>query len=131
VLLDAEGQRALHELLPRVTLLTPNIPETAALLGQPPADTSEALIEQAWRLLALGPAAVLLKGGHGTTAEAVDYLVDAQAVHTLASQRLPGTKRGTGCQLASGIAAGLAMGLSLREACEASREQVLQRLSAP
>jgi hydroxymethylpyrimidine/phosphomethylpyrimidine kinase len=131
VLLDAEGQRALYELLPRVTLLTPNIPETAALLGQPPADTSEALIDQARRLLALGPAAVLLKGGHGTTAEAVDYLVDAQAVQPLASQRLPGTKRGTGCQLASGIAAGLAMGQSLREACEVSREQVLQRLSAP
>jgi hydroxymethylpyrimidine/phosphomethylpyrimidine kinase len=131
MLLSAEGQRALRELLPRVTLLTPNIPEAAALLGEAPAGNPEALIGQARRLLALGPAVVLLKGGHDTGEEAVDHLVDAQAVQRLRSRRLPGTRRGTGCQLASGIAAGLAVGLQVAAACERARDHVLQRLSAP
>jgi hydroxymethylpyrimidine/phosphomethylpyrimidine kinase len=131
VLLSTEGQRALAEMLPRVTLLTPNLPEAAALLGQAPADTPEGLIGHARQLLARGPAAVLLKGGHGSGEAAVDHLVDAHAVQTLSSPRLPGTRRGTGCQLASGIAAGLAMGLPLREACERARGQVLLRFSAP
>jgi hydroxymethylpyrimidine/phosphomethylpyrimidine kinase len=130
-LLSGEGQSALAELLPRVALLTPNIPETAMLLDEPPADTAEDLIRQGRRLLALGPAAVLLKGGHGSGAAAADYLVDLREVQTLTSRRLRGTKRGTGCQLAAGIAAGLALGLSLREACERARTGVLQRLSTP
>jgi hydroxymethylpyrimidine/phosphomethylpyrimidine kinase len=129
-LLDALGRHALRELLPRVTLLTPNIPESAALLGKPAATTPQALIGQAWQLLDLGPAAVLLKGGHGSGSEAVDYLVDREEVQTLVSPRLPGTARGTGCQLSTGIAAGLAAGLPLRLACERARDAVLSRLSA-
>jgi hydroxymethylpyrimidine/phosphomethylpyrimidine kinase len=130
VLLAPAGQRALKELLlPRVTLLTPNIPEAAALLGEPVAQDDEALIGQAQRLLALGPAAVLLKGGHGSGAQAVDYLVEPRRVQLLACQRLPGTRRGTGCTLASGVAAGLAAGYSLREACERARAYVLTRLA--
>jgi hydroxymethylpyrimidine/phosphomethylpyrimidine kinase len=116
-------------LLPRVTLLTPNIPEAAALLAEPVAQDAEALIGQAQRLLVLGPAAVLLKGGHGSGAEAVDYLVEPRRVQCLASRRLPGTQRGTGCTLASGIAAGLAAGCSLQEACERARTHVLARLA--
>ncbi|MGH8261627.1 MAG: bifunctional hydroxymethylpyrimidine kinase/phosphomethylpyrimidine kinase, partial [Steroidobacteraceae bacterium] len=65
ILLDDEGLAVLRErLLPRVTLLTPNVPEAAALLDEKPAASASALDAQAQRLLDLGPRAVLLKGGH-------------------------------------------------------------------
>jgi hydroxymethylpyrimidine/phosphomethylpyrimidine kinase len=130
VLLAVDGRQALGvQLMPRVTLLTPNIPEAAAMLDEPVADTSEALITQGQRLRALGAAAVLLKGGHADGPEAVDYLIEAQGVRALTSPRLSGTRRGTGCTLASGVAAGLAAGLDLLAACERARAYVLARLS--
>jgi hydroxymethylpyrimidine/phosphomethylpyrimidine kinase len=74
---------------------------------------------------------VLLKGGHASGDEAVDHLVDVQGVRSLAARRLPGTRRGTGCQLASAVAAGLAEGWSLAQSCERARAHVRQRLEAP
>ncbi len=71
-LLDGEGCTVLRErLLPRTTLLTPNIPEAAALLGEEPAQGGPQLLRQAQYLLALGPSAVLVKGGHGAEPEAI------------------------------------------------------------
>ena len=130
-LLDEAGKRALLELLPQIALLTPNVPEAAALLGEPEGRSTEALIGQAHRLRALGTAAVLLKVGHASGEEAVDHLVDVEGARSLTGRRLPGTRRGTGCQLASGVAAGLAGGLSLLQACERARAHVRQRLEAP
>jgi hydroxymethylpyrimidine/phosphomethylpyrimidine kinase len=129
-LIDAAGERLLRRaLLPRATLLTPNIPEAAALLEVPLARSDAELLAQAHALCRLGPAAVLLKGGHGSGPQAVDLLVTAAgAVHRLSAARLPAMQRGTGCALAAAIAAGLAARLSLRAACEQAKRHVSELL---
>jgi hydroxymethylpyrimidine/phosphomethylpyrimidine kinase len=128
-LLDEAGRAALLEtLLPRVTLLTPNIPEAAALLGTPRAHTEEELLRQGEALRALGPEAVLLKGGHGSSAAATDLLFEAEAVHRLTAPRIAATRRGTGCALAAAIAAGLAVGLELHTACARAKQHVTELL---
>ena len=129
-LLDSAGREALcSALLPRVTLLTPNIPEAAAILGSEFAVCDEDLLRQAAALLALGPAAVLLKGGHGEGTEATDLLLTrAAAPRWLRAPRLNAVRRGTGCALSSAIAAGLAAGLDLTVACERAKQHVTQLL---
>jgi hydroxymethylpyrimidine/phosphomethylpyrimidine kinase len=130
VLLDAGGREAmLKYLFPRATLVTPNVPEAAALLDEDIATSEHVLIEQANSLLALGPRAVLLKGGHMDGEEAIDLLVCGnQRLQRMASARLRATSRGTGCALASAIAAGLASGIPLFEACQRAKRYVVQML---
>jgi hydroxymethylpyrimidine/phosphomethylpyrimidine kinase len=125
-LADEEARLALIELLfPRATLITPNALEAAALLGEPVATHTAALEAFAVRLLDDGPRAVLLKGGHAEGDEAVDLLVSHETdILRLRSPRLPGTLRGTGCSLASAIAAGLARELSLARACREAKAYV-------
>ncbi len=129
-LLDAGGRAALSALLlPRATLLTPNLPEAAALLGAAPAASAEEIIGQGRALCALGPSAVLMKGGHAAGAWASDWLVSGDGnVREFTVPRLAGGRRGTGCALASGIAAGLAAGLSLGAACERAKQHVTSLL---
>jgi hydroxymethylpyrimidine/phosphomethylpyrimidine kinase len=129
-LLDRTGREALcRELLPRAALLTPNIPEAAALLGTRAANTEQQLIRQAEALLALGPAAVLLKGGHARGSEAADLLLMRGASpQWLRAPRINATRRGTGCALASAIAAGLGSGLELPAACARAKDHVVQLL---
>ncbi len=132
VLLDEAGQRAMQQrLFPLTTLLTPNIPEAAVLCGaQPASDTDAApLLEWAARLLGQGPRAVLIKGGHGSGPEAADLLACDGQTRWLTSARLAGSLRGSGCALASAIAAGLARGESLEEACWNARRYVLDLLA--
>jgi hydroxymethylpyrimidine/phosphomethylpyrimidine kinase len=129
--LDSSGIAALRTLLiPRVTLLTPNLPEAAALLNTAIANTAAKIRQQATALLALGSTAVLLKGGHATGAESIDWLVSnsEQPFLCLASQRLPVSLRGTGCRLSSAIAAGLALQMPLAQACALAHDYVQQRL---
>jgi hydroxymethylpyrimidine/phosphomethylpyrimidine kinase len=134
VLVASSGKRLLapdaievlkRDLMPRARLVTPNLPEAAALLDTSVA-TSEAEIEaQAERLLALGAAAVLVKGGHGDGAESVDLLVDGQSVQRFAAPRIATRNtHGTGCTLSSAIAAGLAKGLSLGHATREAKDFV-------
>jgi hydroxymethylpyrimidine/phosphomethylpyrimidine kinase len=129
-LLDAPGRSALcTELLPRTTLLTPNIPEAAALLGTGSARSEAEQLQQAAALLALGPRAVLLKGGHADGAEATDLLLAAHAPpRWLRAPRISAARRGTGCALSAAIAAGLAAGLELGAACERAKQHVIQIL---
>jgi len=129
-LLDEAGREALcAALLPRTTLLTPNIPEAAALLGTRSAKSEAELLQQAAALLALGPRAVLLKGGHGDGPEAADLLLAAHAApRWLRAPRIGATRRGTGCALSAAIAAGLAAGLELAAACESAKLHVTQLL---
>ena len=131
-LLDAAGRAALRaELLPRTTLLTPNIPEAAALLDARPALDESELLQQAQALLSLGPQAVLIKGGHGHGREAVDLLVQrGEPPRRYGAPRSPNSCRGTGCALASAIAAGLAAGLPLPQSCLRARAYVLELLRA-
>lgn len=132
VLLDDEGRAEMcARLLPLTTVLTPNIPEAASLCGAAPASTREALLEQARLLLAGGVHAVLLKGGHASGAEAVDLLLtEHNTPQWLTSPRLEARCRGTGCALASAIAAGLARGHSVEGACRSGKEYVLSMLAA-
>jgi hydroxymethylpyrimidine/phosphomethylpyrimidine kinase len=129
-LLDEAGRSALRAvLLPRTTLLTPNIPEAAALLGTGSARSEAELLQQAAALLALGPRAVLLKGGHGDGPEAADLLLAAhEPPRWLRAPRIDAQRRGTGCALASAIAAGLAAGLELVTACERAKQHVTRLL---
>jgi hydroxymethylpyrimidine/phosphomethylpyrimidine kinase len=131
VLLDAGGREAmLKYLFPRAKLVTPNVPEAAALLDEDIATSERVLIEQAQSLLALGPQAVLIKGGHLDGAEAVDLLVSGNhRPQRIVSERLRATSRGTGCALASAIAAGLASGLSLFQASQQAKRYVVEMLS--
>ena len=130
VLLDEGGRVALTQaLFPTATLVTPNVPEVAALLGEPVATSEAALLEQGRRLLDLGSQAILLKGGHSEGLEAVDLLISREGVDRLAARRVTGSSRGTGCALASAVAAGLAGGKTLLEACTAAKRYVLGMLT--
>jgi hydroxymethylpyrimidine/phosphomethylpyrimidine kinase len=117
-LLAPEAIEALrHQLLAKALLVTPNLPEAAAILDEAVARTEGAMRAQAERILALGPEAVLVKGGHASGAESVDLLVDARGVHRFAAPRVETRNtHGTGCTLSSAVAAGLAKGLPLVEA---------------
>jgi hydroxymethylpyrimidine/phosphomethylpyrimidine kinase len=118
-------------LLPRATLLTPNLPEAARLLDCPVARTETGMLDQAKRLLALGPGAVLVKGGHGEGVEAVDLLVTPTTTLRLAAPRiLSRNAHGTGCTLSSAIAAGLAKGLGLEDAARAAKAYVHAAIAA-
>lgn len=131
VLLDEAARADMRaRLFPLATLLTPNVPEAASLCGTAPAASREALLAQARSLLATGARAVLLKGGHAEGPESVDLLLTAQGAPVwLSSPRLEARGRGTGCALASAIAAGLASGATLEEACRRAKHYVLDMLS--
>lgn len=113
-LLDEDAVEAMVEdLIPLADVLTPNLPEAEALLGRKlrsPKDYDEA----GESLLELGATAVLLKGGHSSEPDVVDRLYDAEGVMELRHPRLAVEGHGTGCTLASAIAAELAKGHSTR-----------------
>ncbi|MBR1120262.1 bifunctional hydroxymethylpyrimidine kinase/phosphomethylpyrimidine kinase [Bradyrhizobium lablabi] len=111
-LLAAEAVDALRtKLIPRATLITPNLPEAAALLDEQIVASESGIAAQGKRLLALGCRAVLVKGGHGQGPESTDYFVTSAGSIALPAPRI-NTKNthGTGCSLSSAIAAGLAKG---------------------
>lgn len=118
-LLENEAIETLRKhLLPLATLLTPNLPEAAVLLGAKDATTIEQMEKQGRNLLAMGPKAVLMKGGHAEGADCVDLLITADgSLLELHAPRID-TKNthGTGCTLSASTAAGLAKDLSLDEA---------------
>jgi hydroxymethylpyrimidine/phosphomethylpyrimidine kinase len=107
----------IEKLIPRATILTPNLLEAAVLLHKSVATTMAEMQQQAELLLALGAQAVLMKGGHAQGDEATDLLLTADGFEIFSAVRIA-TKNthGTGCTLASAIAAGLAKKLSLRDA---------------
>jgi hydroxymethylpyrimidine/phosphomethylpyrimidine kinase len=112
-------------------VLTPNLPEAAALLGAPIAADESAMQAQAERLIALGAPAVLIKGGHGSGPDSVDLLVERHAVIRLAAPRIDTRNtHGTGCTLSAALAAGLAQGLPLADAARAAKDFVTAAISA-
>jgi hydroxymethylpyrimidine/phosphomethylpyrimidine kinase len=118
-LLSRAGRRALVEdLLPLCNLVTPNLPEAAALAGLP-VETPEGVRKAARRIARLGPRAVLVKGGHGPGDRVRDLLWTGRRFRAFEHPRLPtGDVHGTGCALSSAIAANLALGLGLERAVE-------------
>ncbi|HTH59216.1 MAG TPA: bifunctional hydroxymethylpyrimidine kinase/phosphomethylpyrimidine kinase [Paraburkholderia sp.] len=94
------------ELLPLADIVTPNLPEAAALLGAAPASDEAQMVEQGEALRALGANAVLMKGGHLDSADSPDWLVEAGGSLRLGGARVPvKNTHGTGCTLSSAIAA--------------------------
>ena len=120
-----------RHLIPCAALITPNLPEAAALLDVPVAQTEAEMEAQARALLALGARAVLIKGGHGAGPEAVDLLVTTQGIMRLASPRTATRNtHGTGCTLSAAIAANLAKGGTLEQAVRAAKSYVSAAIAA-
>ena len=116
-------------LLPMATVLTPNLPEAEWLLGRriaPGADADAALAD----LLALGADGVLLKGGHLAEAEVIDRFGSGVLRAGFLSRRLPLEGHGTGCTLASAIAANLALGETPMQACRLGTGYIAGALAA-
>lgn len=141
VMIAASGGRLLQEdaiealkrrLLPLATIVTPNLPEAATLLGTAVAETEEAASEQARALLALGPANVLVKGGHGTGPDSVDILIgkDGRRERLIAPRIDTRNTHGTGCTLSSAIAAGIAHGIALNEAVALAKRYISAAIAA-
>lgn len=132
-LLQDDAMIALRNLLvPAATILTPNMPEAARLTGQ----TVETLDDQKRAgdaLMGLGPTAVLVKGGHGQGADVHDVLVTEDSIEVMSSPRIDTVHtHGTGCTLASAIAALLSQGAPMREAVSIARDYVHEAIaSAP
>ncbi|WP_321814481.1 MULTISPECIES: bifunctional hydroxymethylpyrimidine kinase/phosphomethylpyrimidine kinase [unclassified Paraburkholderia] len=106
-LLAPEAVAALREeLLPLAGIVTPNLPEAAALLGVEAASDEATMVEQGEALRALGAQAVLMKGGHLGSADSPDWLIEDAGTVRLGGPRVPVTNtHGTGCTLSSAIAA--------------------------
>jgi hydroxymethylpyrimidine/phosphomethylpyrimidine kinase len=112
-------------------VITPNLPEAAALLDAPIARSETDMRRQAERLLALGAKAVLMKGGHDTGPESADLLIDATGETRFTATRVATENtHGTGCTLSSAIAAGLAKGRPLVDAVREAKAFVTAAIAA-
>lgn len=130
-LLDPAALPVLIErLLPLAALVTPNLPEAEALLGAPVRDRSE-MPDAAAQLARMGPAAVLLKGGHLAAPDSPDLLWMDGELLWLEGARIPAAhSHGTGCTLSAAIAAALARGQGLPGACRSAKAYVRSALEA-
>src|ERR1700686_3033372 len=102
-LLPTDAAESLRtKLIPRAALITPNLPEAAALLDEPVAASEAAIESQGKRLLPMGCPAGLIKGGHGQGAESIDYLFSGNGTIALSAPRIaPNNTHGPGCSLSS------------------------------
>ncbi len=128
---DEEALHALKtRLIPLATIITPNIPEAELLLGTRIADEADQC-RAAGALLALGAGAVLVKGGHLTGETVTDILATRTGIEAMTGERIHSTStHGTGCTLASAIAAGLAQGMPLADAVRRACAYVAQAIRA-
>ncbi len=127
---DATFAAILADLIPLVTVVTPNLNEAARFADVEPADaTPDAMARWGRGLVAAGAQSALVTGGH-LAGDPVDVLSDAAGDVRYTAPRLPGELRGTGCLLACALAAGLARGEPLRDAIVAARTFVRLRFCA-
>ena len=118
-------------LLPRATLLTPNLPEAADLLGCAPAQDEAGMTRQGHALRAMGPQAVLMKGGHAAGPDCVDLLITEHGTTRLVAPRITTRNtHGTGCTLSAAIAAGLAQGMTLEAAVTRAHDYLQGAIAA-
>jgi hydroxymethylpyrimidine/phosphomethylpyrimidine kinase len=131
-LLSTDAVSALREhLFPKASLITPNLPEAAALLEESVASDETAITSQGRRLLAMGARAVLIKGGHGQGTESIDYLFRGDDIIALPASRISTRNtHGTGCSLSSAIAAGLAKGEPLETAVRDAKTWISAAIAA-
>ncbi len=122
LLAESAVERLRRELLPLATVITPNLPEAGALLDIPPPADLPTMREAARALHALGPAWVLLKGGHLPGKDCTDLLYDGREFVEFPGRRLATRHtHGTGCTLSAAIAAGLAHGLRMPRAVASAK----------
>jgi len=131
-LLPADAVLGLRtQLVPRVSLITPNLSEAAALLDEGIASDEAAIVNQGRRLLAVGWQAVLIKGGHVEGAESIDYLFSRNGMIRLPAPRIATRNtHGTGCSLSSAIAAGLAKGEDMESAVRNAKAWISAAIAA-
>ncbi|MEZ5899592.1 MAG: bifunctional hydroxymethylpyrimidine kinase/phosphomethylpyrimidine kinase [Hyphomicrobiaceae bacterium] len=132
VLLEPAAIDAVRKvLIPLAAVITPNLDEAARLLECPVAESEAEARRQAAALLKLGCRSVFLKGGHGSGAEAVDYLATANNVTVFSHPRIE-TKNthGTGCTLAAALTARLAAGVGLVKAAEQAKQYLWDALNS-
>jgi hydroxymethylpyrimidine/phosphomethylpyrimidine kinase len=117
-----------HDLLPLARVVTPNIPEAEVLSGITIGSPDE-MREAGRRIQALGPRVVLVKGGHLEGGESIDIAVTAEGSEAFRAERLlTRHTHGTGCTLASAIAANLALGLDDLEAIGRAKAYVTEAI---
>ncbi|PMS35210.1 hydroxymethylpyrimidine kinase /phosphomethylpyrimidine kinase [Trinickia symbiotica] len=117
------------ELLPLATVVTPNLPEAAALLGVVPAADEPEMLRQGEALRAFGAHAVLMKGGHLAAPDSPDWLIDASGSHRFGGPRIAvSNTHGTGCTLSSAIAALVPQRADLRSAIADAKAYLLDAL---
>jgi len=127
-LLDRDAETSYRErLLPLATVVTPNLPEAEALLGRPVRTLAE-MREAARALRAMGPRAVVVKGGH-VEGDAVDVFWDGERMEDLSAPRIA-TKNthGTGCTYSAAIAARLALGDPLLDAVRGAKAYLTEAI---
>jgi hydroxymethylpyrimidine/phosphomethylpyrimidine kinase len=131
-LLDPSGLFALRRrLIPRASIVTPNAPEAAAITNLPVENEAD-MASAADAILALGAGAVLIKGAHLPGDEIVDLLrtADGEELVFRQSRIESRSTHGTGCTLASAIAAGIAEGLTLRDSVNRAEDYVRKAILA-
>jgi len=130
-LLDEDAERSIVEwLLPLCTLVTPNLDEAAILTGES-IDGVAGMEAAARRLVELGAAAALVKGGHMEGEEVVDVLFDGTRVRSWRQPKLATLDtHGTGCTLSAAVTAGLALGRSLMGAVDDAIDYVHRAIAA-
>jgi hydroxymethylpyrimidine/phosphomethylpyrimidine kinase len=127
---DEATEILIRELLPRATIVTPNIPEAEAITGTGPIRTIEEMCGAAEQIRSMGPLAVLVKGGHlpSTSQFITDVLIDREGQWLIEGPRYPYKVHGSGCTLSAALTAGLANGLPLREAAHEAKTFTLAAL---
>ena len=128
-LMDHAAESVMRDrLLPLADVLTPNVPEAEVLTGLKIED-SDSLREAGDKLLEMGAGATVMKGGHLKGAMVIDLLLTEDGVATMTAPRLKSKNtHGTGCTLASAIAANLALGTDIGEAVSTAREFVYEAI---
>ncbi len=130
-LLAQDAVSALHTLLPLASVITPNLPEAADLLGVGEAADVAAMRSQARALLALGPRAVLLKGGHLASPDSPDLLAWDDRFELIEGPRtVTRNTHGTGCSLSSALATELGHGRPVLEAARRAKAYVAAAIAA-
>lgn len=137
VMVATSGDRLLSEdavavirdkLLPLCDVVTPNVPEAALLTGLPVSDAEE-MAAAGEALIKMGAYAALMKGGHLDMKSVIDILVTEEGSQIMSGPRLyTRHTHGTGCTLASAVAAGLALGQPLELAVETAREYLFEAI---
>jgi hydroxymethylpyrimidine/phosphomethylpyrimidine kinase len=123
-LLEASALKALRkQLLPLASIITPNIPEAELLLEHHIGNSNDADAATV-ELLAMGSRAVLLKGGHLKEKNMTDRYDDGEIFAEFIHKKLKLEGHGTGCTLASAIAANICLGKNLPQACSAATDYV-------